>query len=272
MGTKVKKSAAAKAASAAPTAAITDRQAKILAAIVSEYSKEGKPVGSSDVSARYRLAISPATIRSEMGCLEDMGYIVQPHTSAGRVPTDLGYRYFVTQLMARFELSMKEQHALRQQLAELSSQHQEVGKKIAKLLAAQTEHAAFALLPDDSSATGLSNLLQLPQADQHSVTEVAQFFENIDEYGDKMLVRFLGTSPEAFIGKGDGHAGSKSQMPELSNHSLIVSKVKLKDGGTGLIGIVGPKSMRYDRNMSLIEYVSKFLSSGALVLLVAHLH
>jgi transcriptional regulator of heat shock response len=186
------------------------------------------------------------------------------------VPTDLGYRYFVTELMKRFELSVKEQHALRHQLAELSNEHQELGKKIAKLLAAHTDQAAFALMPDGAStaATGLSNLLQLPQADQHGIAEVAQFFENIDEYGDRMLVKFLGTKPEAFIGKGIGSGGSREiEMPELSSHSLIVSKVKLKDGGTGLIGIVGPKSMRYDRNMSLIEYVTKFLSGGALILI-----
>ena len=272
MFSKARKSAQ-RVAAAAPAAkpAITDRQAKILAAIVSEYSRDGKPVGSADVSDRYRLAISPATIRAEMGALEDMGYIEQPHTSAGRVPTDLGYRYFVTQLMSRFELSMKEQHELRRQLVALAGEHQELGKKIAALLAAHADQAAFALMPDSgsSAATGLSNLLQLPDAQARGITEVAQFFEHIDEYGDKMLVKFLGTKPEAFIGRGSGKNG---EMPELSSHSLVVSKVKLKGGEIGLIGIVGPKSMRYDRNMSLIEYVTKFLSGGAVVLVCAHLH
>lgn len=258
--TPKKISAEASPATVAQHPKITDRQAKILAAIVAEYSREGKPVGSADVGDRYRLNVSTATIRNEMAALEATGFIEQPHTSAGRVPTDLGYRYFVRELMKRCELSAREQHALHQQLEDLSSQHQELGKKLAKLLAASSDQAAFALLPDNSSAMGLSNLLQLPQADQHGVAEVARFFEDIDEHGSKMLAQFLdGDKPEALIGT------------ELSSYALIVSRVKLKDGGTGLIGIVGPKSMRYDRNTSLIEYVTKFLSSGALVLLAMHI-
>ena len=74
---------------------ITPRQAKILAAIVREYSNTPEPVSSEDISVKYRLDISSATIRNEMMALERNGYIQQPHTSSGRVPTDFGYRYFV---------------------------------------------------------------------------------------------------------------------------------------------------------------------------------
>src|SRR3712207_4934995 len=74
---------------------LDDRKALILRAIVSHYVSTGEPVGSKTLVDRYRLRVSPATVRNDMGALEDDGYIYQPHTSAGRIPTDTGYRFFV---------------------------------------------------------------------------------------------------------------------------------------------------------------------------------
>ncbi len=233
---------------------ITPRQAKILAAIVREYSNTSEPVSSEEICSKYRLEISPATVRNEMMALERNGFLGQPHTSAGRVPTDLGYRYFVNELMKRFELSLKEQQTLREQLFRLQEQHQEMGKNIARLLAEKTDQAAFALLPEESSASGLSNILQHPKFDQRDVVEVVQFFEDIEEYADQMLSDFFKEQPAALIGK-------EHHLAPIKNYSLIVSKVELPTG-RGLIGIVGPKSMRYDKNISLVEYFAKFLSTG----------
>lgn len=237
------------------------RQAKILAAIVKEYSHAAQPVGSEDLNAKYGFGVSSATIRSEMVALEKMGYIEQPHTSAGRVPTDLGYRYFVNQLMKRFELSLQQQQFLKNQLAHLQQEHQEMGRSIAKLLATQTDQAAFALLPEETSAAGLANILAQPGSDQKSMVEVAEFFDNIDGYANKMLTDFLKARPEALIGK-------EHRLPQIANYSLIVSKVSLASGKKGIIGIIGPKSMRYDRNMTLVEYVAKILSGSTLLVLL----
>ncbi len=234
---------------------ITPRQAKILAAIVREYSNTPEPVSSEDISVKYRLDISSATIRNEMMALERNGYIQQPHTSSGRVPTDLGYRYFVKELMKRFELSLKEQISLREQLGRLQQQTHEIGKNIARLLAEKTDQAAFALLPEENSASGLSNILQHPRFDKRDVVEVVQFFEDIDEYADQMLSDFFKEQPSALIGK-------EHHLAPIKNYSLIVSKVELPTGERGLIGIVGPKSMRYDKNISLVEYFAKYLSTG----------
>ncbi len=237
----------------------SQRQARILTAIVKEYSEKAVPVGSEEIQNRYGLNISSATIRSEMKILEKLGYIEQPHTSAGRVPTDSGYRYFINELMKRFEMSMREQKFLREQLVRLQRQNQEVGRHIARILAEHTDQAAFALLPEEISTTGISNILQQPNMDKSGIAEVVQFFENIDEYSDKMLTKFFAEKPEALIGK-------EHRLPHISNYSLIVSKINLPSGKSGLIGILGPKSMRYDKNMNIVEYVAKFLSAGALLL------
>lgn len=242
---------------------ITERQAKILAAIVKEYSNTGQPVGSEEIQDKYNFDVSSATIRNEMAALEKLNFIEQPHTSAGRVPTDSGYRYFVNELMKRFELSLKEQKLLREQLLALQAEHQEFGKRIARLLASKTEQAAFALLPEEAAAAGLSNILQTSNADRQEMVDVVQFFENIDEHAGNLLTKFFADKPEALIGR-------EHHLPQISDYSMIVSKVTLPDGKRGLIGIIGPKSMRYDKNISVVEYFSKFLSSGLAIALLIH--
>ncbi|HVY67637.1 MAG TPA: heat-inducible transcription repressor HrcA, partial [Patescibacteria group bacterium] len=87
---------------------LTLRQAKILAAIVKEHCDSAQPVASADITEKYQFGVSSPTIRNEMQVLEKMGYIAQPHTSSGRVPTDKGFRYFVNQLMDKVKLTLKE--------------------------------------------------------------------------------------------------------------------------------------------------------------------
>ena len=83
---------------------LTERKLKILQAIISDYVKTAEPVGSRTLSKKYDLGISPATIRNEMADLEEMGYLTHPHTSAGRVPSDMAYRLYVNALMEKKEL------------------------------------------------------------------------------------------------------------------------------------------------------------------------
>ena len=79
---------------------LNERKLKILQAIIHDFVTTAEPVGSRTLSKKYELGVSPATIRNEMSDLEDLGYIVQPHTSAGRIPSDKGYRFYVNNLIA----------------------------------------------------------------------------------------------------------------------------------------------------------------------------
>ncbi len=112
----------------------TDRRLEILRAIVDEYVETQEPVGSKAIADKRALGISPATIRNEMAILEDEGLITQPHTSAGRIPTDRGYRLFVDKLSAIKPLSTAERRAIETFLAE-SLDIDDVVKRSAKLLA-----------------------------------------------------------------------------------------------------------------------------------------
>ncbi|MBI2356096.1 MAG: hypothetical protein HYV13_02740 [Candidatus Doudnabacteria bacterium] len=237
------------------------RKQRILAAIVKEYSETANPVGSKELVDRYNFTESPATIRNEMADLEKDGYIFQPHKSAGRVPTDKGYRFFVNELMRRFELSEKERRMLKHELLKLQVQQEQLGRSISNLLSQVSGQAAFALLPNQSSATGLSQIIGEPEfADSKQMKQVAQLLEHIDEHASKLIKKSEITA-EAFI-------GSEAKFPVPKNLSLVVSNVKMKDGKKGVIGIIGPKRMAYAKNLSIINYLAKLISGAAVIILI----
>lgn len=240
---------------------LTQRQARILAAIVKENCDTCEPVASADLAEKYSFEISAATIRNEMQELEKLGFIAQPHTSAGRVPTDKGFRYFVNELMDRVKLSLKEQDALKKELLKLQMAHMELGRRLAKLLADQSQSASFALFENEVSTMGLSNILDNPALPAEDAKEIARFFDNIDQHAEKMLLDYSGKGPEAKIGK-------EITLSKNSDYSMVVSGLKLPSGKKGVIGLVGPKSMKYEKNMSLMEYISKLLGGGAAVALI----
>jgi transcriptional regulator of heat shock response len=237
------------------------RQQKILATIVKEYSETANPVGSKELVDKYNFKESSATIRNEMAALEKAGFIYQPHKSAGRVPTDKGYRYFVNELMRRFELSEKERRLLKTELVKLQASHEQLGNSISSLLAQVSGQAAFALLPNQSSSTGLSHIIGEPEfADSKTMKKVAQLLENIDQHANKLIKKSEVTA-EAII-------GGESPLPVPQDLSLVVSNVKLKDGKKGVIGIVGPKRMSYAKNLSILNYLSKLIAGTSVLLII----
>jgi transcriptional regulator of heat shock response len=241
---------------------LSQRQAKILAAIVKENCETGQPVASRDLSVKYHFGVSSPTIRNEMQRMEKSGFISQPHTSAGRVPTDKGFRYFVNQLMDRVKLTLKEQENLKREMLKLQMAHMEIGRRLAKLLADSTQQASFAVFPEDVSTVGLANILSNPALPAADAKEIAKFFDDIDLYAEKMLQDYSSEKfPKTFIGK-------ELSLSKNSDYSMMVTGLTLPSGKKGVVGLVGPKSMRYEKNLSLMEYISKLLGGGAAVVLM----
>ena len=123
---------------------LDERKLKILRAVVRNYLETGEPVGSRTISKYTDLNLSSATIRNEMADLEELGYILQPHTSAGRIPSDKGYRLYVDQMMAEKE---KEVQEIREQLLQKEEKMDQLLKQTAKLLANDTNYAAMVSAP-----------------------------------------------------------------------------------------------------------------------------
>lgn len=123
--------------------ALNDRKIQILQAIINNYIETAEPVGSRTIAKKYNLGISSATIRNEMSDLEEMGFIIQPHASAGRIPSDMGYRLYVDHLMQKRELSAEEQRYLQGVISRDISQIDYLMEETAKALSVLTNYTTI---------------------------------------------------------------------------------------------------------------------------------
>lgn len=126
---------------------LSDRQLKILEAIISDFIDTAQPVGSRTISKKYPLGISSATIRNEMADLEELGYLLQPHTSAGRIPSDLGYRLYVDYLVRENSISIREKEVIQSLLLNRIIEASDIAKQAVKLLSEFTKLVAIVSIP-----------------------------------------------------------------------------------------------------------------------------
>lgn len=153
---------------------LDERKTKILEAIISNYLETGEPVGSRTISKYTDLNLSSATIRNEMSDLEEMGYILQPHTSAGRIPSDKGYRFYVDRIMADKEKTVSEMKDL---MIERADKMELVLKQVVKVLASNTNYAAMVSAP--SYHRSKVKFIQLSQVDAEQILAVVVVEGNI---------------------------------------------------------------------------------------------
>lgn len=241
-----------------------DRHKKILAAVIEEYTSAAVPVGSKVIAEKYFPELSSATIRNDMAELEKGKYLYQPHTSAGRIPTDKGYRFFVEQIMPDQKLTPAEQKKMQAELLKLKAQNQRLSRTTAKLLSSFAGSLAISGLKKDFSDFGMSELLAMPEF--HEIDEfcrVAEALDYLDENIDTILAEVKVGETKIFIGQ-------ENPIKAISNCSMVVSPYKSKDGETGLLAIIGPKRMKYARNKSLLDYVKKLMSASAVIILAVN--
>ena len=140
---------------------LTDRRSSLLNLIVEEYVDSAVPVGSKYIVSKHQMAVSPATVRLEMARLEDEGFITQPHTSAGRVPSDKGYRYYVESLMAEDTLPYEERETIRHQFHQTERAMEQWFQLAAAVLAHQVSNFAVVTSPR-SNETRLRHVQLVP--------------------------------------------------------------------------------------------------------------
>lgn len=224
------------------------RKQKILQAIVEKFIETAMPIGSKLIYEEYDLDVSPATIRNEMALLEQEGFIMQPHTSAGRVPTSLAYRMFVDRL--KLNLSVMKQARRDLELAHREFYLNKVKEKIHEMvtiLSNVTGSVCFATVPgtDRLFFMGLGNVLRQPEF-QSEPALAMQVIEAL-EYRFKEILSGLeiGDEPAIFIGE-------ENILPEIKSCSLMVQRYNYK-GHLGLMGILGSTRMNYAYNLAALK-------------------
>ena len=153
---------------------LDERKTKILDAIIRNYLATGEPVGSRTISKYSDLNLSSATIRNEMSDLEELGYIIQPHTSAGRIPSDKGYRFYVDHLMQEKEREVSE---MKEFVIEKTEKMEQVLRQVAKLLANNTNYATLVSAP--SYNKNKIKFIQLSAVDENQLLAVIVMNNNI---------------------------------------------------------------------------------------------
>lgn len=244
---------------------MNERRQKILAAVVELYTESAVPVGSQTLLERHDFGVSPATIRSDMAALEEEGFLYQPHTSAGRIPTDEGYRYFVEEIMPDERLSVSEQKKLQQELLTLRAKHARLGRSTAKLLSTLSGNLAVSGLVDrdEFHDFGMKELLEKQEfRELDEMCRLVEALDTLDERFDLILKQVSDGKTHIFI-------GHENPIKEISNCSMVVAPYE-SDEGKGILAIIGPKRMKYAKNKSLLEHMKKLLGSSlAVVILIS---
>ncbi|MDP4008653.1 MAG: DeoR family transcriptional regulator [Candidatus Peregrinibacteria bacterium] len=233
-----------------------DRRIEILRAIVEQFIQTAEPVGSKSIVVRFNLNVSPATIRNDMATLEKEGLIFQPHTSAGRIPTDQGYRLFVNEL-ADYKHAQKIAKTTITHLIEQNQAHQAKQKlyEAMNILSQAVENLCFATVPNNERAffLGTSKILRNQEFldEPMRASQVIEVLENGTKF--RNILKKLPTDKDVkiFIGK-------ENLIKEIESCSIIVTEYEL-DGFGGHIGILGPTRMSYAYNKAVLEEIKNML-------------
>jgi len=221
---------------------MTDRQAKILQAIIEQYAEVASPVGSSLLAKLFD--VSSATIRSEMAALERNGYIKQPHTSAGRVPTDKGYRFYVNQL-SESQDSVQENRGERALATRV--QHgglpEQTIRNAVDTLVELTHNLGLATIGNQLYMSGLSNLFGQPEfMHPGQVQEVARLLDNLQPWLNE-------AAPNQPLSV---YIGRENPIGRSAGASLIISRFRSPFSDSSYIGVLGPTRQSYKDVMSLV--------------------
>lgn len=235
----------------------TERQERLLNTLTQEYIKSAKPVSSEFLEKKCKLGVCPATIRNEMQELTEMGYLFQPHTSAGRVPTDKGYRFFVDRLM---EMHFENDLFFRE-LGEIEKETEDIFKfieTVTKNLASASSGLALAYLfgKDFFWKDGWGGVFQNPEFKE--IDFVEDFIKTVENF-ERNIKDFV--SQKEDLSGTKIYIGKEKSILNSKDFSLIISESKFPQNEQGLLAILGPKRMAYDKNISLINSLIKELES-----------
>jgi len=218
-----------------------NRKEKILNLVIENYISNAEPVGSKFLVSAEDLDLSEATVRNELRALEAEGYLTHPHTSAGRIPTEKGYKHYIKNLnLAKSQISKNDSKVLSSSL-EKTSDNELALKHLAKtMVELSNETVVIAFSPENIYYTGLSNLFNKPEFTELSlVTDISEVFDNFEDSLEGFFEK-VDNNPQYFIG--DEHPFGE-----------MLSVLSMRFGKDGLVAIMGPKRMDYKYNFGLMK-------------------
>lgn len=230
---------------------MTDRQRQILAAIIEQHAEIAAPVGS--VLLAKLFGVSSATVRSEMVRLEEMGYIEQPHTSAGRIPTDAGYRFYVNSLNETPEQPLLQDRGAKALDARVSPHSDRADRAIRSAvdsLVELTQNLGIATIGDELYMNGIGNLFSQPEFMQgNHVQAVARLLDDLEPW-------LREAKPNEPL---NVYIGAENPIGKASGVTLIISRFRSPYSDNSYIGVLGPTRQSYAKVMRLVRHAGAML-------------
>jgi len=234
------------------------RKDRILAIVIGRYIKTVSPVGSQYITDEHNLDVSPATVRNILADLEEEGYLTHPHTSAGRMPTQQGYRYYVDHLMDEIQLLEEEKKRITQEYRRHVNQLEDLMEKTSQVISDLTHYTSIVSLDDGDGhqhkfiCKGTGYVVGYPESTD--ILKIQAILKILEE--KERLMELINRSLEKKIKIYIGH---EMALKDMESCSLAISHFE-KDGMKGRIAVLGPTRMQYDRVVSTLDYISQILS------------
>ncbi|MDD5039882.1 MAG: DeoR family transcriptional regulator [Patescibacteria group bacterium] len=229
-----------------------DRKSALLSAIIKEHILTGTAVASKAIVDKHAFSVSPATVRNDMSELEEEGFIQQPHTSAGRIPTEKGWKYYIENFIKDIKLTKAQQREIGDALRQANQSYESAVKSVAKSLAELSREAVFVGFGADSFYyTGLSNLVRQPEFQRLDlVYHISGIVDHMDDVIKKIVINL------------DKHVSIKigSDNPFGTECSSIVARYQCKGDQQGILGILGPMRMDYETNLALLKHAQELFT------------
>lgn len=235
---------------------ISDRRQRVLAALIEEYVARALPVGSRTIAEHYGLGVSSATVRNDLSALEEEGYISQPHTSAGRIPTDSGYRAFVDELIDSGSIvDDPSTEETVQRLRKSASELDELIDRTSRAISEFTDCLSVVTPPHlaHPRRLGIMSLMKQPEfAYTEALLPIMQVLED-----DTVLLHVLDTTaadeedPQVRIGR-------ENESEQLSGVSVVACRYGVGMDG-GIVAVIGPTRMDYTKALTAVRIASKAL-------------
>jgi transcriptional regulator of heat shock response len=233
-----------------------ERKDKVFGIVVEEYIKTISPVSSGFIASEYHLDLSPATIRNILAELEEEGYLTHPHTSAGRIPTQLGYRYYVDYLMQEIQLLEEEKQRIKAEYHKSVLELEALLEKTSEVISDLTHYTSIISvdgLPYKVFYHGTQHVVEYPES--VDLVKVRNILQALEEKA--RLLQIINRDLERKVKIYIGHETSYS---EIENCSLAVTGYTVENGPSGRIAVLGPTRMDYERVVSTLDYISDLMS------------
>lgn len=239
---------------------LTARQTQILKAVIDEYIDKAEPVGSEALEKKYSLGVSPATIRNEMVELTNLGFLKQPHTSAGRMPTSMALKFYVDQLMEEKQLTVTEEVKAKEEVWDVRDDINALLREATHALAEKTRSLAVGALEGERVwHSGYKNIFLNPEfSDLRASASLFSLLEEFERMNELFFGSMTGTNPVEVL------FGDELGWSDLGQVGIAGTQFDL-GGKHGALAIIGPARLRYPDVIPVLRYYRSLLEEIAQV-------